>query len=99
MVSSSDLKYQLVRHVTFNLLYYFSGLLQDSFHVFLYEIQLLLFFHSVWYNFFHGTSVSITCYIFEHYQLWMMHSKAQRAFFTKTPKLKSALVIIACLDD
>ncbi len=49
--------------------------------------------------FFHGTSVSITFYIFEHYQLWMMHSKAQRAFFTKIPKLKSALVIIACLDD
>ncbi len=32
---------------------------------------------SVWYNFYQGTSVSITFYIFEHYQLWMMDSKAQ----------------------
>ncbi len=42
---------------------------------------------SVWYNFYQGTSVSITFYIFEHYQLWMMDSKAQRVFFPKTPKL------------
>ncbi len=31
--------------------------------------------------------MSITFYIFEHYQLWMMDSKAQRVFFPKTPKL------------
>ncbi len=31
----------------------------------------------MWYNFYQGTSVSITFYIFEHYQLWMMDSKAQ----------------------
>ncbi len=37
--------------------------------------------NSVWYNFYQGTSVSITFYIFEHYQLWMMDSKAQRVFF------------------
>ncbi len=36
--------------------------------------------NSVWYNFYQGTSVSITFYIFEHYQLWMMDSKAQRVF-------------------
>ncbi len=41
----------------------------------------------MWYNFFQGTSVSITFYIFEHYQLWMMDRKAQRVFFPKTPKL------------
>ncbi len=63
--------------------HYFSGLLQDWFHVFLYEIKK----KSVWYNFFQGTSVSITFYIFEHYQLWMMDTKAQRVFFPKTPKL------------
>ncbi len=63
--------------------HYFSGLLQDWFHVFLYEIKI----KSVWYNFFQGTSVSITFYIFEHYQLWMMDSKAQRVFFPKTPQL------------
>ncbi len=34
--------------------------------------------NSVWYNFYQGTSVSITFYISEHYQLWMMDSKAQR---------------------
>ncbi len=39
--------------------------------------------NSVWYNFYQGTSVSITFYIFEHYQLWMMDSKAQRVFFPK----------------
>ncbi len=64
--------------------HYFSGLLQDWFHVFLYEINKK---KSVWYNFYQGTSVSITFYIFEHYQLWMMDSKAQRVFFPKTPKL------------
>ncbi len=45
--------------------------LKDAyFHVFLYEIQLLFFFSVV--HFFQGTSVSITFYLFEHYQLWMM---------------------------
>ncbi len=38
---------------------------------------------SVWYNFYQGTSVSITFYIFEYYQLWMMDIKAQRVFFPK----------------
>ncbi len=70
-----------MRHVTST--HYFSGLLQDWFHVFLYEIKK----NSVWYNFYHGTSVSITFYIFEHYQLWMMDSKGQRVFFPKTPQL------------
>ncbi len=42
---------------------------------------------SVWYSFYQGTSVSITFYIFEHYQLWMMDSKGQRVFFPKTPQL------------
>ncbi len=42
---------------------------------------------SVWYNLFQGTSVSITFYIFVHFQLWMMDSKVQRVFFPKTPKL------------
>ncbi len=37
-------------------------------------------------DFCQGTSVSITFYLFEHYQLWMMDSKAQRVFFPKTPK-------------
>ncbi len=50
-------------------------------------------------HFFKGTSVSITLYLFEHYQLWMMDSKAQRVFFENTPKLcvwplKSQTVII-----
>ncbi len=58
-------------------------MLQDWFHLFLYEIKK----NSVWYNFYQGTSVSITFYIFEHYQLWMMDSKAQRVFFPKTPQL------------
>ncbi len=78
MVSSSDLKYKLWLST-----HYFSGFLQDWFHVFLYEIKK----KSVWYNFFQGTSVSITFYIFEHYQLWMMDSKAQRVFFPKIHKL------------
>ncbi len=39
--------------------------------------------NSVWYNFYQGTSVSITFYIFEHYQLWMMDSKAQREALQK----------------
>ncbi len=38
-------------------------------------------------HFFKSTSVSITLYLFEHYQLLMMDSKAQRVFFAKTPKL------------
>ncbi len=40
--------------------------------------------NSVWYNFYHGTSVSITFYIFEHYQLWMMDSKAKGSFSKDT---------------
>ncbi len=38
-------------------------------------------------HFFKGTSVSITVYLYEHYQLWMMDSKAQRVFFENTQKL------------
>ncbi len=81
MVSSSDLKYKLMRHDTFNpLLFWIApGLISCM----LYEFKK----NSVWYNFYQGTSVSITFYIFEHYQLWMMDSKAQRVFFPKTPKL------------
>ncbi len=81
MVSSSDLKYKHMRHVTFNPLLFWiaSGLISCI----LYEIKK----NSVWYNFYQGTSVSITFYIFEHYQLWMMDSKAQMVFFPKTPKL------------
>ncbi len=81
MVSSSDLKYKLMRHVTFKpLLFWIApGLISCI----LYEIKN----NSVWYNFYHGTSVSITFYIFEHYQLWMMDSKGQRVFFPKTPQL------------
>ncbi len=52
-------------------------------------------------HFFQGTSVSITFYLFEHYQLWMMEGKAQRVFFANIPKLcstlKSAPVIILSL--
>ncbi len=51
-----------------------------------YMLFFILFLFSV-VDFFQGTSVSITFYIFEHYQLWMMDSKAQRLFFAKTPKL------------
>ncbi len=57
------------------------------------QINDLMYFYmkfknnSVWYNFYQGTSVSITFYIFEHYQLWMMDSKAQRVFFPKTTKI------------
>ncbi len=87
MVSSSDLKYKLIRHVTFN--HYFSGLLQDLFNVFLYEIQLFYSFNVV--HFFQGTSVSIIFYLFEHYELWMMDSKAQRVFFAKTSKSQHLL--------
>ncbi len=80
--------------------HYFSGLLQDLFHVFLYEIQLYIFSFSV-VHFFQGTSVSIHFDLFEHYQLWMMDSKAQRFFFAKTncvcSTLKSAPVIILSL--
>ncbi len=46
-----------------------------------------LFFSFSVVHFFQGTSVSITFDLFEHYQLWMMDSKAQRVFFAKTPKL------------
>ncbi len=81
MVSSSDLKYKLMRHVTFNpLLFWISpGLISCI----LYEIKKK--FSVV--RFYQGTSVSITFYIFEHYQLWMMDSKGQRVFFPKTPQL------------
>ncbi len=81
MVSTSDLKYKLMRHVTFNPLLFWiaSGLISC---IFIWNKK-----NSVWYNFYQGTSVSITFYIFEHYQLWMMDSKAQRVFFPKTPKL------------
>ncbi len=82
MVSSSDLKYKLVRYVTFKpLLFWIApGLISC---IFIWNLKK----KSVWYNFYQGTSVSITFYIFEHYQLWMMDSKAQRVFFPKTPKL------------
>ncbi len=63
--------------------HYFSGFLQDWFHVFLYEIKN----NSVWYNFIMALQCPITFYIFEHYQLWMMDSKGQRVFFPKTPQL------------
>ncbi len=81
MVSSSDLKYKLMRHVTFNPLLFWiaSGLISC---IFIWRKK-----NSVWYNFYQGTSVFITFYIFEHYQLWMMDSKAQRVVFPKTPKL------------
>ncbi len=81
MVSSSDLKYKLMRHVTFNpLLFWIApGLISC---IFIWNKK-----NSVWYNFYQGTSVSITFYIFEHYQLWIMDSKGQRVFFPKTPQL------------
>ncbi len=62
-----------MRHVTFNpLLFWIApGLISCIF---------------ICYNVF-SRQVSITFYIFEHYQLWMMDSKAQRVFFPKTPKL------------
>ncbi len=53
----------------------------------------LLFSFSV-VHFFQGTSVSITFYIFEHYQL-MMGSKFQRVFFAKTPKLSAPVIILS----
>ncbi len=70
-----------MRHVTFNpLLFWISpGLISC---IFIWNKK-----KSVWYNFYQGTSVSITFYIFEHYQLWMMDSKGQRVFFPKTPQL------------
>ncbi len=69
MVSSSDLKYKLMRHVTFNpLLFWISpGLISC---IFIRNKK-----KSVWYNFYQGTSVSITFYIFEHYQLWIVKPK------------------------
>jgi len=84
MVSSSDLKYKLMWLLT----YYFSGLLQNFFHVFLYEKNIIIIiFIQCGTLFFQGTSVSINFYVFEHYQLWMMDSKAQMVFFVKTPTL------------
>ncbi len=63
MVSSSDLKYKLMRRdfqpITF---------LDCSRTDFMY-FYMKLKKNSVWYNFYQGTSVSITFYIFEHYQL------------------------------
>ncbi len=78
--------------------HYFSGLLQDLFHVFLYEIQCIYFLFSV-VHFFQGTSVFITCYLFEHYQLWMMIVKPKGSSLQKHQNcvcstLKSATVII-----
>ncbi len=57
MVSSSDLKYKLMRHVTFNpLLFWIApGLILC---IFLYEIQCINFFHSLWYTFF---KAKVTC--------------------------------------
>ncbi len=79
---SSDLKYKLMRHVTFNpLLFWIASGLTSC--IFIWNKKK----NSVWYNFYQGTLVSITFYIFEHHQLWMMNSKAQRVFFPKTPKL------------
>ncbi len=50
-------------------------------------IKLFIYFLNQWYNFFQGNSVSIPFYLFEHYQLWLMDSKAQMVFFPNTPKL------------
>ncbi len=63
--------------------HYFSGLLQDWFHVFLYEIKKkfsvvqFLSRHFSVYNFLYFWALSTL----------MMDSKAQRVFFPKTPKL------------
>ncbi len=69
---SSDLKYKLMRRdfqpITF---------LDCSRTYFMYmKYNLFILFSVV--HFFQGTSVSITFYLFEHYQLWMMDSKAQK---------------------
>ncbi len=62
MVSSSDLKYKLMRRdfqpITF----------LDCFRTDFMYFYMKLKKNSVWYNFYQGTSVSITFYIFEHYQ-------------------------------
>ncbi len=84
MVSSSDLKYKLIRYFTFN--HYFARMLQDVFHVFLNEIIIYLFVIQCG-TLFQGMSISIAFYSVEHYQLWMMDSKAQSIFLAKTPKL------------
>ncbi len=81
MVSSSDLKYKTHETCDFQPITFLDCSRTDF--MYLYEIKK----NSVWYNFYQGTSVSITFYIFEHYQLWMMDSTAQRVFFPKTPKL------------
>ncbi len=88
MVSSSEFKYKLVRHVTFNpLLFWIApGLISCIFIYYIIFIVLICLTFSV-VHFFQGTSVSITLYLFKHYQLWMMDSKTQRVFFAKTPKL------------
>ncbi len=77
MVSASDLKYKLTRHETFNQLLFWiaPGLISCIF---------------IWNHLFsevHFFSVSITFFLFEHYQLWTMDSKAQMVFFAKTPKM------------
>ncbi len=81
MVSSSDLKYKLMRHVTFNPLLFWiaSGLISCIFiwNKKKFSVVQFLSRHFSVYNF----------YIFEHSQLWMMDSKAQRVFFPKTPIL------------
>ncbi len=92
---SSDLKYKLMRHVTFNpLLFWITpGLISCIFI----EIQCIYFLFSV-VHFFQGTSVFIT-YLFEHYQLWMMIVKPKWSSLQKHQNcvcstLKSATIII-----
>ncbi len=96
MVSSSDLKYKLMRHVTFKpLLFWIApGLISC---IFTWNNYFFIFYSVV--HFFQSTPVSITFYLFEHYQLWMIDSKSQRVFFQKHQNcvlstLKSATVII-----
>ncbi len=80
MVSFSDLKYKLIFQIS---THYFSGLISC---IFKWNSFLVFFVFSV-VHCFQGTSVSITFYLFELSQLWMMDSKAQRVFFPKTPRL------------
>ncbi len=60
--------------------HYFSGLLQDLFHVFFYMKYNYLFFSFSLVHFFQGTSVSKTFNLFEHYQLWMMDRVKPKGF-------------------
>ncbi len=55
--------------------------------MYFYMKYIFLFFLFSVVHFFQGTLVSITFYIFVHYQLWVMDNKDQRVFFAKTPKL------------